>query len=138
MPIHRCNLNIWYHLPQSVWAKVPQVYAQMPGWKGVGKNGFGEEGIPYWFGYDGDETTLCASVEPSGLLFTGYMDTEAFEEWIAAFKKNATEMLEFKVGDIELGEVDYETEWTNKLPEEAIKKPLTLRKRLTNILKRYI
>lgn len=77
----------------------------MPGWKGFGKGGTeGEQGIPYWFGYDNDEVSICASAEPSGLSFNGYMGSAAFDVWIATFKQIATKVLGFEVGEVELGE----------------------------------
>ena len=65
MKFHECNLNIRYDLPEEIWNKVPDVYAQMAGWLGFGKDGLGEEGIPYWFSYDEDEKSIFASVKPS-------------------------------------------------------------------------
>ena len=39
------NLNISYDLPNEIWEKsIPEIYSQMDGWMG-----FGKEGLPYWF-----------------------------------------------------------------------------------------
>lgn len=109
LPYQSCNLNIWCYLPQNIWAKVPLVYEQMPGWIGFIEDG--ESSIPHWFGCKQPSPMITASVEPSGLLFEGQMLTKDFEKWITLFKHKATEILRFKVGEIELGEVSDEIEW---------------------------
>lgn len=111
MKFHECNLNIKYSLPQEVLDKLELVYSQMPGWIGLGKDGNGEEGIPYWFGYDENEKYILASIEPSGLQFEANIDDEEWLSWKTNFKKVATEVLGFKVGEIEEGEVGHEIEW---------------------------
>jgi len=106
------NLNIRYDLPEEIWNKVPDVYKSMEGWLGFGDGNNGEEGIPFWFSYDESETCISASVEPSGLQFSAVnIDEEKWNSWISIFKKKATEILGFKVGEIEMGEVGYEIEW---------------------------
>lgn len=114
MEHHECNLNISYDLPKEVWDKVPLVYEKMNGWIGFGKEGKGENGIPYWFSYNEEEKSILASIEPSGLHFMAIMKLDEWTEWKAEFKKVATEILRFKVGEIEEGEVDHEIEWINK------------------------
>ncbi len=102
------NLNIRYDAPPEIWEKVPLIYEQMDGWLGYGtKENMGEPGIPYWFGFDADKKHICASVEPSGLQFSGLMDDEEWEQWLAKIKAVATSILGYKVGEIENGEVDY-------------------------------
>lgn len=108
-----CTLNIWYGLPKEIWDKIPLVYEKMNGWMGYGKNGNGEKGIPYWFGYIENEKHIMASIEPSGLQFIAYMEPQEWSIWKATFKKVATEILGFKIGEIEKGEVTYEIEWLN-------------------------
>ena len=106
------NLNIRYDLPEQIWELVPGIYEQMPGWCGVGGQGRGEDGIPYWFSFDEGDKCVNASVEPSGLQFHAYnIDEAEWEAWLTKFKKLATERLRFRVGELELGEVDYEIEW---------------------------
>lgn len=106
------NLNIRYDLPERIWQLVPEIYAQMPGWCGFGGNGRGEEGIPYWFGFDEAGKCICASVEPSGLHFeASNLDIAEWESWLATFKKLATSRLGFRVGEIEAGEVGHDIEW---------------------------
>ena len=106
------NLNIRYDLPDSIWQRVTDLYEKLPGWYGYGRDGRGEEGIPYWFSYDKSQKSISASVEPSGLQFTAYnLDREEWEAWLSQFKELATVELGFHVGEIELGEVGYEIEW---------------------------
>jgi len=102
------NLNIRYDAPKEVWDKIPLIYEKMEGWIGYGdgKNK-GERGIPYWFSFDEDEKHILASVEPSGLQFSGLMTDEEWGEWSQRIKILASDILGYKVGEIELGEVDY-------------------------------
>ncbi len=119
MELHECNLNIRYDLPKEIWDKIPLVYEKMNGWIGFGQEGKGENGIPYWFSYNENEKSIYASVEPSGLHFVAKMELNEWTEWKSEIKKVATEILEFKVGEIEEGEVGNEIEWLNK-PEIEI------------------
>lgn len=106
------NLNIRYDLPEEIWNKVPDVYKKMDGWLGFGSGDNGEEGIPYWFSYNGNEMSISASVEPSGLQFlASNIEEDQWNSWLSMFKKVATEILGFKVGELEAGEVGYEIEW---------------------------
>ncbi|GAA4275177.1 hypothetical protein U6A24_17570 [Aquimarina gracilis] len=52
-----------------------------------------------------------ASIEPSGLHFEARMNEDEWIQWKARFKKVATEILRFKVGEIEEVEVGHEIEW---------------------------
>ncbi|MGH1388141.1 hypothetical protein [Kordia sp.] len=106
MEIQECNLNIRYDLPKEIWDKVPLIYQKMNGWIG-----FGKDGIPHWFSYDTNEKSIIASVEPSGLHFEANMELNEWIEWKVEIKRIATEILEFKVGEIEEGEVGHEIEW---------------------------
>ena len=103
------NLNIWYDAPPEVWEKVPAVCASMDGWLGFGDGVQGQEGIPYWFSFDdsGDQPELRASVEPSGLFISGYLDDAIWDAWRAKIKQVATQMLGYPVGELELGEGNY-------------------------------
>lgn len=95
--IHNCNLNIWYYLPDEVWNKVSNIYENMPGWLGY------KNGIPYWFGHEGDDIYIEASVEPSGLSFYAQMNNSDWNSWIEKFKSEATKVLGFEVGEPEDG-----------------------------------
>ncbi len=100
------NLNIRYDAPKEIWDKVPHIYQQMDGWLGAGDGTNGQCGIPYWFSFNENEKHICASVEPSGLQFTGLMTDEEWNNWSVKIKRIASAELGYKVGEIELGEVD--------------------------------
>ncbi len=101
-------LNIRYEAPNEVWDKVPLIYARLENWLGYGTGGEnGERGIPYWFSFNENEKHITASVEPGGLHFTALMDTKEWEVWVKSIKEIATRELGYKVGEIELGEVDF-------------------------------
>ena len=101
MNIQLMNLNIKYDAPQEIWDKVLNIYSQMEGWMGD------DQGLPYWFSFNEDEKHICASVEPSGLQFTGLMNDEDWLKWIKKIKEIATKELGYKVDEIEGGELDY-------------------------------
>jgi hypothetical protein len=96
------NLNIRYDAPKEVWEKIPMIYAQTDGWLGDENNP-----IPNWFSYDEEEKYITASVEPSGLHFEGLMEDEEWIVWKQKIKQIATQELNYKVGEMEDGEVDY-------------------------------
>lgn len=93
----KCNLNIWYYLPDEVWDKVTTIYESMPGWIGY------KNGIPYWFGHEDDEVFIMASVEPSGLSFYAQMSNSEWSSWIEIFKLETTKLVGFEVGEPEDG-----------------------------------
>jgi hypothetical protein len=102
------NLNIRYDADEEVWDKIPGIYSQLDGWLSFGEGGNkGDKGIPYWYSYDENEKHICASVEPSGLHFTALMADQEWEIWKKRIKDISTNILGYKVGEIELGEVDY-------------------------------
>jgi hypothetical protein len=101
------SLNIRYDAPEAVWQNVPIIYAQLDGWLGFGEGGSkGEAGIPYWFSYNENDKHISASLEPSGLQFAGLMIQEDWDDWCRKIKKVASEILGYKVGELELGEVE--------------------------------
>ncbi|WP_299190304.1 hypothetical protein [uncultured Aquimarina sp.] len=108
-----CNLNIRYDLPKEIWDTIEQVYTQMPGWLGFGTKDKGYEGLPHWFSFNEDEKHIIASVEPSGLQLVANMNEDEWLLWKTNFKKVATEILGFNVGEIEEGEVGHDIEWIN-------------------------
>lgn len=107
MILQEMTLNIRYDAPEEVWDKVAKIYKQLNGWLGFGAGDRGEKGIPYWFSFSENEKHILASVEPGGLHFTGLMDLDEWTIWAKEIKSIATSELGFKVGEIELGEVDF-------------------------------
>lgn len=103
------NLNIRYDLPNDTWQTIiPEIYKTLDGWLGFETDETSHSrGLPHWFSFNDTEKHIMASVEPGGLLFTGLMDNEEWETWKLNIKRIATEKLGFKIGEIELGEVDY-------------------------------
>ena len=97
------NLNLYYWLP--IWAyRVPLIYSKMNGW--IADTNF-------WFNKSLDKKHITASLEPAGLTFSGLMEDNEWNDWVSKFKKVAQAVLGYKIGEIELGEVGHEPEWTN-------------------------
>ncbi|MFZ6875353.1 hypothetical protein ACO0LF_25080 [Undibacterium sp. Di27W] len=106
------NVNIRHDLPKEIMNKLPDLYKRMEGWLGFGDGTNGMNGIPYWYSFDEEQAFISASIEPSGLQFlVNNIDEEKWNLWLLRFKKEATEILGFKVGETELGEVSSTIEW---------------------------
>lgn len=103
------NLNIRYDLPKEVWNTIiPEIYKEAEGWLGYATDNLQFRiGLPHWFSFNDEEKYITASVEPSGLQFSGQIEDDEWEIWKTQIKEIATQKLGFKVGEIELGEVDY-------------------------------
>lgn len=92
-PAQTITLNVSYELPDETWRSIAGVYQQMAGWRGY------KDGIPYWFGNDGDAQFLWASVEPSGLLISGNLDNDRWESWMSDLLARLTGVLGIEVRD---------------------------------------
>lgn len=103
------NLNIRYDLPKETWDKlIPEIYREAEGWLGFAPdNLLFRIGLPHWFSFNDHEKYVTASVETSGLHFSGQMNDDEWVNWKKQIKEIATKKLGFKVGEIELGEVDF-------------------------------
>jgi len=96
------TLNIHYSAPKEIWNRLGKLYREMPGWAEV----HGEGGCPWpgqWFGSSGEEPHLTASVEPGGLQIYGKLQEAVWEDWITDFKRRATEIVGYPVGEPEDG-----------------------------------
>ena len=97
MEIHNHNLNIHYSLRDGIWDKLTEVYKEMRVWSVF------IVGIPHWYAQDNDKRIINASVEPSGLQFYVEMHQEEWNTWFELFKKEASTLLGFEVGEPEDG-----------------------------------
>lgn len=88
------TLNLPYDLSDETWQKVAVVYQQMEGWLGVND-------VPWWFGNEDDPRHISASVEPSGLLIEGRLESEVWIQWIDTLCARLSELLGFEVSDAE-------------------------------------
>lgn len=95
MEKHNHNLNIHYSAPEEVWDGLERLYKEMPYWNGI------VEGCPSWYGKDGKLVEV--SVEPSGLQFYAELPQEEWDTWFGLFKRRATEILGYEVGEPEDG-----------------------------------
>lgn len=94
-----CSVKRWEN-------EIPEIYKEANGWIGFGaENAKWRKNLPHWFSFDETEKHIYASVEPSGLFFSGLIEDDEWEDWKKQFKQIATKKLGFKVGEIELGEV---------------------------------
>ena len=97
MEIHNHNLNIHYSSPRDTWDKLAKIYSEMPGWSGF------IDGIPQWYEQKNDKRIITISVEPSGLQFYAEMPQEEWDTWFNIFKKKASGVLGFEIGEPEDG-----------------------------------
>ena len=92
---HNCNLNIHYSVPDTYWDKLEIIYKEMPFWDGYVDN------TPTWYGTNGK--MIDVSVEPSGLSFYAELPQDEWNEWIELFKKKASVVMGYEVGEPEDG-----------------------------------
>lgn len=96
------NLNLYYWLP--IWGyRAPLLFSKMEGWLG--------RPYYYWFSESDKEKHVKAWEEPAGFCIEALMIEDEWINWINNFKKLGEEILGFKIGEIELGEVGHEPEW---------------------------
>ena len=72
------------------------------------------EGTQCWFSTSEDVKHVCATCEPAGFAISGLMEDEEWINWISRFKEVATDMLGYKIGEIETGEVGHGFDWQDK------------------------
>jgi hypothetical protein len=89
------TLNIPYNMHEEDWFELRKVYVSMPGWIG-----FESEDCAYWFGKTEDEMHIEASVEPSGLVLSGFMEDRVWGKWIEEFIQKSSLALEYEVKEI--------------------------------------
>ncbi len=93
VPAQTITLNVSHELPDETWRSISEIYQQMPGWRDY------KDGVPYWFGYDGDPQFVWASVEPSGLLISGQLNPDRWNGWISELMTRLTGVLGSEVCD---------------------------------------
>lgn len=71
------------------------------------------QGTNYWFSKDENQKHVCSSIEPAGLVFSGLMNDDEWNTWSNKLKRTASEILGYKIGEIELGEVGHDFIWIN-------------------------
>jgi hypothetical protein len=86
------TLNIPGNLHEEDWMDLHAAYEAMPGWVG-----FDSQGNAYWFGHVQDDKHIEASMEPSGLVLSGYLDDADWEKWILEFIEKASFALGYEV-----------------------------------------
>lgn len=90
------TLNIFYNMHEDDWAELHKVYRSMPGWIG-----FESEGCAYWFGKEEGEKHIHVSIEPSGLVISGFITDDEWEKWVLEFAEKASVALEYEVTNID-------------------------------------
>ena len=86
------NLNILDE--QKVWDHMESLYRNMPGWQGY------QRGCPLWRLEGG---AIEGSVEPGGLQLAGQLPGPVWDEWLERFRREASALLGYPVGEPEEG-----------------------------------
>lgn len=87
------NLNIVDSQP--VWDRMAGLYETLPGWQGF------RSGCPLW---QWEESRyIQGSVEPGGLQLSGKLPPVEWEPWLERFKREASALLGYAVGEPEDG-----------------------------------
>ena len=89
------TLNIPYSMHEEDWIELRKVYISMPGWIG-----FGKDDCAYWFGKVEDDIHIEASIEPSGLVLSGFIDDKSWAKWVEEFIQKSSVALEYEVKEI--------------------------------------
>ncbi|MDA8522943.1 hypothetical protein [Acidovorax sp. NCPPB 4044] len=92
---HEITLNIPYDLSDEQWAKVMDIYASLDGW-------LGDRNEPAWYGREGDERCIGASVEPGGIQFFGEVETPLWTGWLTVLCARMSLALGREVHDAEV------------------------------------
>ena len=92
------TLPLPYDLTDERWTIVNEVFESMDGWLGVNER----DNTPQWYGKDGDETYIWASVEPSGLLVEGNLPPDHWTSWISVLCARLSLKLGIEVRDAEM------------------------------------
>jgi hypothetical protein len=88
------TLSLPYDLTREQWAVVNDVFHGMDGWIGAS-----DHQIPQWYGVEGSERFIVASVEPSGLLVEGNVDLDLWIGWITVLCARLSLRLNMEVRD---------------------------------------
>lgn len=92
------TLSLPYDLSTQQWSIVNEVFESMDGWLGVDER----DNTPQWYGKDGDERYVGASVEPSGLLVEGKLPPDHWTGWISVLSARLSLKLGIEVCDAEM------------------------------------
>jgi hypothetical protein len=94
VPRQSMTPNLPYDLSDENWGRVAAVYRNMEGW-------IESTDVPRWFGNEDGPKQISASVEPSGLLLEGRLESDAWAKWIDLLSTRLSAALGFKVRDAE-------------------------------------
>jgi len=72
--------------------RLRQTYESLPEF-----SGYGNDGVPFWYGTEDSPPFLWASVEPSGLLVHGVLSPEQWRTWDAQFCQHLADFPTFEV-----------------------------------------
>lgn len=94
---HSITLNLPYVLSENEWRKVEDVYRSIDGYVAPV-----EGSCPSWFGKVGESRFICVSVEPSGLLCEGVIESELWCGWLSLVCSRLSLALQREVRDAEM------------------------------------
>ena len=89
------TLTLPNDLTEDDWRKVAAVYSSLDGWMNS------EEG-PLWYGTEAEPRHIYASVEPSGLLVEGKLETRLWVGWVSVLCARLSLALGREVRDAEM------------------------------------
>lgn len=89
------TLNLPYTLSKKEWDKVEKVFKELDGWMNHAVNAC-------WYGEEGDERYIEASVEPSGLLLSGKIEDDLWTSWLTVLCAKLSVALNREVYDAEM------------------------------------
>ena len=94
---HNITLNLPCDLTEAEWGIVEDVYRSIDGYI-VPSDG----DCPCWYGAEGSSRYICVSVEPSGLVCSGVVDSTLWAGWLTLLCARLTINLGREVRDAEM------------------------------------
>ena len=91
------TLSLPYDLTEQQWESVDRIFRAMNGWIGYATS----DNTPQWFGTEGENSFICGSIEPSGLLLNAKLDTAQWIAWITVLCSRLTLELGIEIRDAE-------------------------------------
>ncbi|PCE29996.1 hypothetical protein BZL54_22800 [Burkholderia ubonensis subsp. mesacidophila] len=89
------TLNVSPYLSEEDWQRVAAVYKTLDGW-------MGDPNDACWYGREGDARCITVSAEPSGLCFSGQVESGLWTGWMTVICARLSLALGCEVRDADM------------------------------------
>jgi len=94
---HSITLSLPYDLSEDEWKKVEAVYKSINGYIEPTENN-----VPSWYGTENDARYIWVSMEPSGLLCEGKIESDIWVGWLTQICSRLSLALNREISDAEM------------------------------------